>query len=523
MQGMSRAGRRSTSGQPESAAPEATRPRSKVWLVASAVVVVAFFLALRWGAAQPWSYDDYYHLAVARQMGQTYPISTLPWTPFAMQAEAFSDKDLLFHWALVPLAGLPLEVACLVGVTLGLLLLVGATGFFLWRSGVPRPELWLLGLTALGPFWCLRVEALRPHVWALAFCVLVLALLLRRTPLLVIALTSALFGLSHASGWLSVAFVAIWSIAEWARGAQSPRLRLAAPPLAAATGWFAGQLFHPDVARHLSVLWLQNVVVPLSSLGGIDETLRNVLGVELLRPTAVELLEQWPLFVAPLTVIAFLSRRPESRTTRLLVLTALALSFLAGGSLWLRRLLEIGGVLGLLALAVAVAEARDRRSGAPWPVTRPRLALGLLALGALWSIVQVRDLGRGDQRPHGRGQPLGMAGFLATYGHAGDLVFTTQWADSAPLSYKAPELRSLVLLDPNFLARRDRRRFDRYWAIANGRSGDPVGEIGREFGARWVTVWKAPAFEVFARQLRKERRARMVFSDPYYEVWVLAG
>ena len=116
-----------------------------------------------------------------------------------------------------------------------------------------------------------------------------------------------------------------------------------------------------------------------------------------------------------------------------------------------------------------------------------------------------------------------MARFLGENGVADSLVFTPQWADSAPLFYAAPQLKTLVVLDPTFFYARDPQLFERYWAIAHGGSGDPVGEIERRFGARYVTIWKAPGFAPLARQLRRDRRAWKLYDDLFYEVWELAS
>jgi hypothetical protein len=50
-----------------------------------------------------------------------------------------------------------------------------------------------------------------------------------------------------------------------------------------------------------------------------------------------------------------------------------------------------------------------------------------------------------------------------------------------------------------------------------------VGEIERRFGARYLTLWKAPAFLPLARQLRGDRRAAMIYQDRFYEVWELGA
>jgi len=477
------------------------------WFVGAGAVVLAFFAALRIGVELPWGYDDYYHLGLARELGQQFPLRSFPWTPFSVLAEHYADKEILFHLVLIPIARLPLNTAALIGALLGQAFLIGSVAWFLRSQRVPAG--WLLALAVLGPFFILRIEQVRPHVWMLGFCALVLGLLFRGARPWVLALVCALFGLTHTAGWVAIPFAIVWSLAGWL---MERRFRFM-PVLAAAGGWLLGQLVHPNLPNNFWLLWTQNVTVPLASAGAETPSLREALGLELQAPTVSWLLQQWPAFVAPVLAVVLLIRRPAARTPTALTATALSLAFLLAGSLLLLRLVEVGAVLGILAAALAAGESARR--------FRTAAALGL-ALAAAWTVWQVRDFGRGDLRPLGNARPLAMAQFLGENGRPGDLVFSAQWADSAPLFYAAPKLKSLVALDPTFFYARDPRLFDRYWAIAHGRSGDPVGEIRRRFGARYVTIWKAPGFRPLALQLRRDGRAWLVFEDMGYEVWELA-
>ena len=291
--------------------------------------------------------------------------------------------------------------------------------------------------------------------------------------------------------------------------------------LAAAGGWLFGQLVHPNLPHNFWLLWTQNVVVPLASLGAETRSLREALGMELLQPSLPFLLEQWPLFVAPALAVALLVRRPAARTPAAVTLSALAAGFLLAGAFLLRRLLENGAVLGILALAVIVAEMA-RRGERPLLARQGRAAAALaLILGAAWSVWGVRDFGRGDLRPLGNARPLAMASFLGENGRPGELVFTAQWADSAPLLYAAPQLKSLVAQDPTFFYAKDPQLFDRYWAIAHGRSGDPVGEIAAALRRALRHDLEGPGFAPLAQQLRRDRRASMLYQDLAYEVWEL--
>jgi hypothetical protein len=508
--------------------PGASRAESAAaatWpLLAAGVAVLAFYAALRAGVGLPWSYDDYFHLGVAREMArQGGPLESFPWTPFSVLAERYVDKEPLFHLLLVPLAGLPLARSAAWGPLLGQAFLVGAAALLLRGQRIFGAAGWLLGLVALGPFFANRLEHLRPHVFMLGFCVLLLALLLRGTRPWILGLVCGLFALFHVAAWVAIPFALVWSVAQrHAPIGGSARLTLW-PPLVAATGWTCGQLLHPNLPHNFWLAWTVNVTVPLASAGGASRSLREAIGLELQPMGLSLLLLQWPALVPSLVAVARLARHRAARTPAALTLTALAAAFLLGAVLLMARLFEIGALLGLLAAAQVTTDALHGVEGRlPFRGGERVAWLALLLVGAAWTVWQVRDFGRGDLRPLGNARPIGMAEFLGARGRAGELVFTAQWADSAPLFWAAPRLRSLVVLDPTFFHAHDPSRFARYWAIAQGRSGDPVGEIRRSFGARYVTVWKAPAFVRLAQQLRRDRRAARIYEDASYEVWELA-
>ena len=89
---------------PESrSTPGRTLP-SWVGIAAAAAAVIVFFTLLRAAAPNPWDYDEYFHLGMAREFAGGVPES-LRWTPFSLAYEHFADKELLFHVLLMPLSG----------------------------------------------------------------------------------------------------------------------------------------------------------------------------------------------------------------------------------------------------------------------------------------------------------------------------------------------------------------------------------------------------------------------------------
>ncbi|QQR73673.1 MAG: hypothetical protein IPJ17_19725 [Holophagales bacterium] len=480
----------------------------------TAIAVFAWLATLRLGAPQPWSYDEYYHLVLAR----SFPLHRFPWTPFSIFADAFADKEPLFHLLLAPFASWPLTRAAAAGVLLGQAALVAAMAFALVRLAAPRAWLWLAALPGLGTQLLGRSEMLRPHIWLIAFTVVTLAALATATPWWALAVLAALFGLVHTGGWIAVPLALVACLLAWRDGAPPRRLATWRPWLATTAGWLAGQLLHPNFPANFRLAWIQNVVVVFQSAGG-DEALRSQLGAELLPPSAALLRNQWPVFLLTAALVAALLVEPAARRSRaVLLFAAPGLAALLAGTLVMQRFFELGGPLLLLALA-AVAAQSER---SPRPLARRFAVLLGAAVFVLVTALAMRSIAA-DTTAGKISPPDGMARFLGQTGKEKERVFTAQWADSAPLLYHAPQLESLVALDPTFFFVKDPVRFRDYVRIVQGTHENPATAIREEFGARWVSVWKAPVYERLARQLVAVPGATIAFSDRDYLVFDLAG
>jgi hypothetical protein len=384
---------------------------------------------------------------------------------------------------------------------------------------VPRPWWFLLALPALGTLFLQRLEMLRPHVWLIGFTVIVITLLVERRwkALLVVC---ALFGLTHVGGWIAVPIAALWSL--WGlvvrddgnKRAVSLAERVPWQPIAAAAGgWLLGQLVHPQVPANFRLFLIANFVVPFQATSGsADAALKSQLGTELLPPDPWIVGQQWPAYLAAALVAAALLFRPSLRSRATLTAALPALAFMAAGTLYIRRFLELGEPLVLLALAIVVREAALR--GLPPPPGWARKALGVAtAVALLATIVSLREQGYGTHSA-----PLAMARWLGEHGNKGERVFTAQWADSSPLFYAAPQLQSLVALDPTVFRAKDPRLFERYVAVVQGRDPDPARTIREQFGCRWVTLWRMPNYQAVALQLWQAPGVTSVYDDQDYLV-----
>ena len=508
-------------------------PLARLGLAVAAVLGVLAWVRL--SGPLPWSYDEYYHLALAREMRSGVRLETFPWAPFSILFDRFVDGAPLFHIVLMPLAGLSIERAARLGALVGQAFFVASVAWASWSLRVPRPWWFVLAIPALGTLFLQRLEMCRPHVWLIGFSVLVLALLVERRWWPLFAAT-ALFGLTHVGGWIAVPMAGVWALsAPLARGERADRGREGAAGeraggwrarlaglgwqgvVATASGWLLGQLLHPQVPYNFRLLWMSSVVIPFQASAGSDEALRSQLGLELARPELDLLLRQWPAFLAPLLVLAQLALVPRLRTRATLTAGAVSIAFFTVGCLLIRRFFELGAPLALLALALVLRERRTQGMPPLFGSAGRPLAAAAIAIAALWSVGMLRSYGFGrTSAPHE------MARWLGDNGARGERVFTAQWADSAPLFWFAPQLQSLVALDPTAFHQRHPALFAEFVRIAQGYHQEPARAIRERFGARWVSLWKAPVYQPLGWQLLRTAGVRVAYDDPEYMVFDLA-
>jgi hypothetical protein len=472
-------------------------------------VAIGYFTLLRLLAPNPWDYDEYFHVGLARELHGGMPES-FRWTPFSLAYERFADKELLFHVLLMPFSGLPIEQASLAGAVLGQILVVGAFAWVLWRLRVAYAPVYLLALTAMGTTFVSRMAMCRPHFGEIGFSVLFLGLLLLEAPPLALGVVAAVFGLFHASGWLPIAFAALWFLAARFDPAAPPRRRWL-DVAAAGLGWAVGQCLHPAFPHNFRLLWVQNITVLSKATAG-EQALRSQIGSEL-QPMESRLVpDQWPVLLAAAVLVVLLATRPAWRQPRVLLIAGLGmLALFSGLFLWL-RFFELAAPLTLLAIAVG---STLPAGVARWKMARTTLAgiVVLILVANVFTFKRLRDYHTGQYA-----LPRAMAEWLAENGRPGERVFTANWADSAPLFYYAPHLQSLVTLDPTFFLIADPERFRLYASLVRGREAEPARAIREHFGARWVTVWKVPAYKSFATELVRSGQATIAFADPFYLV-----
>lgn len=423
-------------------APDSLRPA----LLAAAVWAIVLFTILIIVRGSYWwigGDDAYYHVRVAaylREQGVFY-VDSLPWARFSEFGSAWGDKELLFHWLLIPFVGSGLVVGAKAAHTL-LNALAAALVAFLGvrvagRAGWAAPLITM----AVTSYFTVRMDQLRPHLLSLVL-LLVLAHEVasrRRWSLVVLGFVYALsytawqFPLILCAG-VFVAFGALRR--EW-------RWPLLWAPL---LGIVLGVLAHPGFPDNVHVWFLQNVAFFLEkgklSVAGeaaplaITALLRGVSAGLLLAAAAAVL--RWPWAWAERLRDLDIVLGVFAAATLLLLLTAV-------------RFVEYAVPFGSLLALVFWARLAPGRL-AQWA---PRATtVMLMAAVAFAAVVHLRDTVAVMRRNH-----------LLSFVSVGDVLrfgrtlpegakVAATWDYTPFYLFAAPQAKYVSVLDPVFTATR---------------------------------------------------------------------
>lgn len=235
--------------------------------------------------------DGYFHIRMAYlyRTGEVQAAGPdFHWTRESLWNGGYSDKDYLYHIALIPFTAIArdsgdfdgLILAAKVSACFGGALVALAFWGALILLRVPRPWLWLAALAAVGGRMLL-VRASEPRSWVfgVAFCLLGYALMARRKRAWLMAVAVA-YVLSYTGSHLLIAMAAFRLMAAAALPPQGES-RLFALKQEALTlgvvllGFTAGWLLHPNPMELARIWWVQNILVPQTAqLGYLPEFLR---------------------------------------------------------------------------------------------------------------------------------------------------------------------------------------------------------------------------------------------------------
>ncbi len=458
-----------------------SRPRLPGPLMALGFFLASFVLLWSFYERHPLLYDSdaYYHLAIGRTFAADGFVDQLPQLRYSILEEGFGDKELLFHLALAPFGAMEDPVA---GGRLALALfgalLATAVGLLAVRAIGPWGWLLPLWLPFASTELAWRLVRLRPE--QLSFLLLLGALwaagTARHRLLGVLALAYTLsYTAFHVLPGLCVLLFLLYG---WLRRDWRPALVLY-PML----GCGLGILLHPHFPKNLDIWLVQNVAFFLDK-GTLD------VGTEI-RPNSTDVLLMVNLGWWLGLLLLWRSTRPGDTTPPGLSNQAFALAKRED-----RRLADAFGlatlVFGFLYLLMSRFSLYALPFATLWLLFEIRargLRLGgrtrlpgrghlpvWLAIG-LCLLISLPEARRQLDRFGGRTDPgpgkirLRDRETLATQIPEGARLISP-WDQTAIYMLWAPQGRYLNVLEPNFMASRDKAAYLAQREIFEGREPD---------------------------------------------------
>jgi hypothetical protein len=465
------------------------------WLAA----YVAVAAAVQWWATNPWDADTGYHVAVARLIASHGILRAFPWTPFSWLAERYADKELLFHLAMVPLAGLDwVTAAKIIGTVAGALLLATQYGI-LRASDRPAAGWWPLVALASSGYFVMRFALVRPHVVAIALALLVTWAAARRRYVLLLA-AAVVYPWSYVAWHMALVLAGVVELAAVLAG-RRPEWRTLA---VVAAGLLVGLVVHPNFPAIVELAKLQSWDVLVASAWGGRAGLEQ--GTEFLPFDAEGLVRVAAVPLAAVAVALVLALRARWEDP-------VPLAFALAATAWVpvtlasQRFIEYLVPFAFTALALALPRHGARVATA---------AAGAVAIGwtALLGRLPVESL-RTRQLDF---PPATEAALRATVPE-GAQVFTCGWLATGEMMLALPERKFMVALDPVFFLVHDEARYRRWFTLVHAPPDSPARVVREEFGAEFVLCELGlPANLPLVRRLAAEPGVRIAFSDP---TWIL--
>ncbi len=458
-----------------------------VWcgLTFLAVTVAVALFALR--SEVLYDTDSYFHLAVGDLYATSGVVDELEWTRFSALRDGFGDKEVLFHLLLAPFTRVGDGA---VGGRVALALLNGALAALLVGLGWRALGRWALCL----PVFCWlgsqdfvdRVIRLRPELLALALFLLAAEAAARDRPRW-LGLVAFLFALSYTAIHALLLLCVLWFSGRLLLRSET-RFGLVLAPLVGAA---AGLLAHPHFPHNLTIWKIQTL-----DYFRLKDTLD--VGNEI-QPARTDVLlgNNWGWVVALLVLlVSALGSRAENGDESGSGAANAALTYgigafaFAGLTLLMHRFSIYAVPFTLLAASCGLAAAGRRPTGRTLAFGRvpslPTLALLLAALAApaagvvqqLWGMATASggELAREDDWLRlGRSLPPGTR-------------VAADWGVTQPLTYFAPHLEYLNVLDPVFMALPHPERHHALRALLEGQTPDPVAALVEELDSQVLVV-----------------------------------
>ncbi|NQV04886.1 MAG: hypothetical protein HQ532_05230 [Candidatus Omnitrophica bacterium] len=446
--------------------------------------------------------DGYLHIRMAEFLRDLGPRYDFHWARYSTFTEHFSDKDFLYHAALIPFTffkdiffGAKLAAA-----------IFAALLFFVFYLILKRYSDKKILLFFLIPFFFsdMFLQAIsRPRPISLVVMVSLLAIHLiikKRHGLLF--LTALLYSLGHITSPLIIIYALIVEIVRYVDKKEFCAKTIMVTFLGVLTGF----IIHPNVPNNFLVFYLNSILVPIYTIKtGVLE-----LGAEFFPLNTRELLLSYPVVVAGVIGLVYLgiSRRPKARFETKVFLALSMVFFVL--SFICRRYLLHGYPIMLIALACYCS---DSFSGVK-NISKKAVVFIIFGMAILGfnSFKAVKYNGLVTKIVNTHYEQAGR--WMEQNIPEGELIFHANWSDSQYFIGLNPKNDYFVTLDPVYMYKQDPGLYKLYRDVAFGKIKDPYVVLKDTFKVKYGYISKN-YFSALIEQIRPDKRFNILAEDNF--------
>jgi len=448
-------------------------------------------------------YDSYFHLAASREYATHGSVDKLEWPRFSVMSESFGDKEFVFHWLLTPFVGF---MDPSTGGRLALALLNALIAAVIANLAVRAVGAWGLAIAPLvylaAAAFPARSFRLRPEIGSLILLLLVIAAAARRR-YTTLAILCAVYAIAYTAFHVAIGLMIAFVVTDWlTRRRPEPKLIGASM-----IGTAIGVLLHPQFPANTRIWFIQNVLFFLQKG-------RLGVGDEIMAPRADTILTfnagWWlALILIWLSGVKTSESDGDDRMSRYYGLAAALF-----GILWL--LMDRMSIYFIPLATMAVLFEMRRRGLRPsgWSrIARLRvpLALGLLVAVAISLPSERLVLDTLRSRGMSEADVAAMTSRIPVGAHV-----AAPWGETEEYVFWAPSARYLNVLDPIFMATRDRAAFDASESLFRGAEPDSPTVLLGALDSDYVAFVRNSSTSTLESRLRSDPRVETLFAGQNY-------
>ena len=465
-------------------------------------VLAIIFWKIQFLTSTIFGADGYLHIRMAEFLKQFGPNYNFQWTQFSIFLDNFSDKDLLYHFLLIPFTWCKnIFMGAKVSTVFFFTIFMSASYFVLKKLG-DKKLTWFYLLILVSPSMFV-FELLRPRPFALLFTLTILALYAiierRRKTLLVIG---ALYAFAHISSPYLILYVVLAELLRFFTGEKFDYKMV----LYSVVGVVLGLVINPYFPANLQNLYLVNIIVPFyASKTGVLE-----MGAEFFPWNSRQLFLFYPILHISIWMSFFIMLCTRSKYTFKTRFSALLMLMFYIFSFISKRYATHAWPMSVIYLATFLSET-DFKVFFRGAKTIVISLIGVIACCSLFlslGLMKETIVANHYMNAHYEG----IAGVMKKSIPKGKTVFHANWSDSQYFIGLNPNNNYFVTLDPVYMYHYDKEKYKLYREVAFGNNNDPYTTLKQQFNTEYGYVGRN-YFSGLINQINADERFTVIAQD----------